>query len=129
MELGLKRRWRAGRLPPELKRQVRQDLASGMRAVRRREAKQARQILERAHRRAQNDPLRHALCHLSLGLCGVSEGRPGAAASELRLAVAAVPASVLRRLVGLRPGQDNGPGLWPTFRDRAELRRRPPAAL
>lgn len=123
------RRWRAGRLSPELRREVGADLSWGLDALRRGEGEAARARLQRAHRRAQNDPLRHAATHLSLGLCSLSEGRPGALLAELRLAAAAVPASVLRRLVGLRPGQDNGPGLWPTFRDRAELRRRPPEQL
>jgi len=118
----LRLRWRQGALDDALRVQVSRALRQGLDDLRTGRADAARQALHRAHGLAQNDPLRHAASHLCLGVLAAREGRPGATLAELRLAGMAVPASVVRRAAGLRPGQDNGPGLWSTWRDRHTLR-------
>ena len=122
----LRDRWERGRLGAELRREVRVSLAQGFGRLREGEVQAARLAFGRAHALSQNDPLRHAAAHLALGALSAAEGRPLATLSEGRLALMAVPASALRRAAGLLPGQDNGPGLWPTWRDRHALRAAPP---
>ncbi len=126
----LRLRWRQGALDDALRAQVTRALRQGLDEVNAGRADAGRQALNRAHRLAQNDPLRHAAAHFCLGVLAAREGRPGATLTELRLAGMAVPASVVRRAAGLLPGQDNGPGLWSTWRDRHTLRAasRPPRA-
>ena len=122
----LRTRWRQGALDAALRGQVGQALRQGLDDVRSGRVEAGRRSLQRAHRLAQNDPLRHATAHLCLGILAAREGRPGATLGELRLAGMAVPASFVRRAAGLRPGQDNGPGLWSTWRDRHTLRAATP---
>ena len=96
-------------------------------ALARRELEEARDRVERAHQASQNDPLLHTACHLGRSAVSAWEGRAGLAFEELRLGLVAGPASGVRRISGLMPGQDNGPGLWATWTDRHRLRATPSA--
>ena len=101
----------------------------GLAAIGRGEVGRARQCVERAHAASQNAPLLHAGCHLGRAVVSAREGRLGLASQELGLGLMAGPASVVRRVSGLQPGQDNGASLWKTWSDRHVLRAVTPVVL
>lgn len=114
----LQHRWLAGRLPPPHSAQITHALVLSKRAAALGDAETARMLADQAHRMSQNDPYLHLRAHLGRARAFRAQGRAGGALGELRLATLAPLASVLRRVSGYAPGQDNPPSMWRTWSER-----------